>query len=218
MKKVIIFGLNKLSEIVAYHLEKDERYELVAFTVDEQFIDKEVFMEKPIIPFSTLVTGYPAAEYKIILTIGYSNMNNVRMQKFDELRKLHYKVENYIHPSVQTFQEHIGEGNIILENCTIGPFVELGDGNIIYPSTTIAHHTRIGDFNFFSIGCAVAGGVCIQNNSFLGINCTIRDNVKVADYTLVGAGAYIDRNTDAYGAYVPERTIKLEKDSIEFKL
>ena len=135
-----------------------------------------------------------------------------------EIKALGYQIESYIDDTVVDFSQFMGEGNIILENCSLGPFCKIGNGNIVYPSTTISHHCQVGDFNFFSIECAVAGEVVIKNNSFFGANCTVRNDVIVEDYTLIGAGTYISKNTEKYGVYVPERAKKLDKSCFDFRL
>ena len=218
MKKVIVFGTNKLSELMFYYLTHDSRYELAAFSVDDDYYDKDEFMGLPVIRSSVLKEKYPPGEYGIIMTVGYSSMNELRKNKFAAFKAQGYTIETYCHPSAVILTEQIGEGCIILENCTIGAYCVLGKSNILYSSTTIAHHTQVGDFNFFSVECAVAGDVRIKDNCFFGVNCTVRDGVNAEDYTLVGAGAYISRDTEKYGVYTPARTVKLDRKSTDIDI
>lgn len=213
MKKVVVFGTSKLSELMYYYLTHDDRYELSAFSVDDGYYNSDSFMGMPVIRSSELTSAYPPEEYSIVMTMGYSSMNELRKDKFWHFKSRGYEIETYCHPSSVILTDKIGEGCIILENCTVGAFCELGCSNIIYPSTTIAHHTHIGDFNFFSVECAVAGDVNIKNNCFFGVNCTVRDSITVEDHTLVGAGAYISKSTESYGVYTPAKTVKLDKKS-----
>lgn len=119
MKKIIIFGLNMFSEIMYYHLSKDEQYEVCAFTVDDEYCTCTTFMGKEVIPFSEVGKKFPPSECEVALTVGYKNMNELRRNKFIQLKEHGYNVLNYIHKSSACFHKHMGEGNIILENSTI---------------------------------------------------------------------------------------------------
>lgn len=146
-------------------------------------------------------------------------MNAVRKRIFREVRTKGYQIMSYIHPSATVLTENIGEGTIIMERALIGPFVHMGVGNIFYPDAHVAHDSTIGDFNFFSVSCAVAGHVRIGNNCFLGNNCTIKNGIALRDYTLVGAGAYISKDSEPFSVYVPARSARLEgKDSRDFHI
>ena len=210
--------MNKLSELMYYYLTHDDRYEPVAFSVDDEYCNTNEFMGLPVVKSSDLNKTYPPETYGIILTIGYSSMNNNRKDKFNALKSKGYDMLTYCHPSSVILTDNIGEGCLILENCTIGAYCELGRSNILFSSTTIAHHSKTGDFNFFAPESAIAGEADIKDNCFFGINCTVKNSVTISAYTLVGAGVYISKNTEEYGVYVPERAIKLSKTSLEIKL
>lgn len=218
MKKTVIFGTNELSELLGWYLEIDDRYDFVGYTLDDEYCKAEIFADKSIIPFSKLKEHFSANDLEILVTIGYSKMNDSRKLVFEKITAAGYNIAEYVHPSAVVCCKVKGKGNIILENCVLGPYSTLGDGNILYSSTTIAHHCVVGSFNFFSIECAVAGCVNIHNNCFFGVNCTIRDNVQILPYTLIGAGAYIAENTEENSVYVPARSVKLNKNSRDIKL
>lgn len=217
-KKAVIFGMNKLSELMYYYLTHDDSYEPAAFSADDEYCSTNEFMGLPVVKASELKKEYPPEAFGIILTVGYSSMNDIRKDKFNVLSSMGYEMLTYCHPSAVILTDKIGEGSLILENCTVGAYCELGRSNILYSSTTIAHHSKTGDFNFFSVECAVAGCVIIKNNCFFGVNCTVRDDVIIEDYTLAGAGAYISENTEKYGVYAPARSVKLNKKSTDIKI
>lgn len=218
MKNIVIWGISELSQMISKFVETDERYEVVAYTLDDEYVQQDQFLSKPLVPFSRLNEVMNGKRFEILVTVGYGKMNDVRRDITRRLVSAGYTIADYIHPSSLVYSSKLGIGNIILENCSIGAFTELGDGNIIYPSTTISHHSIIGNYNFFSVECAVAGHVKIGSNCFFGVNCTVRNELNVADHTLVGAAAYISHDTDEYGVYVPERTIKLNRSSIDMKI
>ena len=68
----------------------------------------------------------------------------------------------------------------------------------------------VGDFNTFSGHADMCGYVTIGNNGYFGKCCEIQEHVKIADYTLVGAKAYVKRDTKPYDVVVPARGLILE--------
>ena len=144
-------------------------------------------------------------------------MNSFRAKKTAEAERKGYEILTYIHPSAVVNANKMGKGNIVMENVTIGPFVEIGDGNVFWANAHVAHHTCVGNYNFFTISVAVAGNIRIGDFCFFGNNCTIKNYLDIADRTLVGAGCYISKSTEPCGVYVPQRSIKLEnKVSTDF--
>ena len=217
-KKAIIFGINELSAVLGWLLETEGKYELIGYTLDDEYCVSEKYSDKPLIPFSKLDELYPDKNFEIFITIGYSKMNDVRKLVFNKIKKKEYKIGQYIHPSSVVQCKSIGDGNIILDSCSLGVFSVIGDGNIIWPGVTISHHCVVKDYNYFAPECTVAGCVNIENNCFLGVNCTIKNSITINDYSLIGAGVYVSKSTDEYGVYVPERSIKLDKSSMDIQL
>lgn len=216
--KVIIFGTNQLAELMCYHLEQDPKYEICAFTVHRKYYLNDKFLDYPVIPYEDILKNHKPEEYSMLVCVGYYRMNLARQEIYSEIKRNGYPIIGYIHPSAVILSNELGEGSIVMENVTIGLKCKIGEGNIFYSGVNVAHHTTIGDYNFFSVSCSVAGNVKIGNNCFFGNNCTIRNGISVYNRTLVGAAAYLDRNSEEDGVYVPPRTIKLEKKSFEIDL
>lgn len=216
-KRLVVWGISELSEMISWYLKNDDSYEIIGYTLDDEYVKQDSFLSKPMIPYSELKNTTDTS-FEVLVTIGYSQMNDVRKQIIERLKSAGFVISDYIHPSSLVYSSKIGVGNIILENCSVGAFTEIGDGNIIYPSTTLAHHSRIGNYNFFSIECAVAGHVNIGNNCFFGVNCTVKNDITISDYTLVGAAAYINHDTDKYSVYAPPRSRKFDKSSMDIKI
>lgn len=219
MRNVIIFGTDQFAELLYFYLQDDKEYNVVAFTVDRQYMKTCELHGKPVICFENIEKEYNPQEYGLFLCIGYNWMNQVREQKYKEAKNKGYKIMSYCHPSSLVSTKDIGEGNIIMEGVIIGAFAKIGKGNVFYAKAHIAHHTIIGDFNFFAISVAVAGNVLIKNNCFFGNNCTVRNDIRIDSFTLIGAAAYISEDTMLGDVYVPARSIKLAaRKSIDFNL
>lgn len=213
MKKVIIFGTNNYTDIFYHYLMNDERYEVVAYTVNEKYIESEIRNGIPVVPFETIEKEYSVDEHEILVSVGYTQMNERRKNVFFDVKKKGYNVFTYIHPRAIVLSDQIGEGCLIMAGANIEYGCKIGISNIINPNVLISHNAEIGDFNFFAGSSSMAGNCVVENHCMIGMNSTIRHELKIASYSLIGAGAYVNFNTEEDGVYVPARTIKLEKKS-----
>lgn len=210
MKNIIIFGANDLGRLLKYYIEKEDPRNVVAFTMNRDYIEKDSFLGLPIVEFETIEKKYSTEDYEILIAIGNSKMNNVRKKIFEECNKKGYTVASFIHPSCSIHSNDIGEGNILLENCLVYPYSKIGKGNLLWDHVLISHDCVVGDFNTFSSYADLCGYVKIGNNGYFGKHCILNDFMEVADYTLVGAAAYAKKNTKPYDVVVPARSVVLE--------
>ena len=219
-KKVLIFGITDLAQILFHFLQHDKTYNVCAFIVNEKYIPKnKKLYNKPIYEFETLTQRFPANEYSIFLCIGYNNMNESRKRIFYKLKEMGYKIETFIHKDAKIYGSNLGEGHIFLSGVTIDPYTTIGDANIFFTDTLFSHHSTIGNFNFLAVKSCVTGHVKIKDNCFLGAHSTIKNGLNIDSYTLVGANAYISKDTSMYDVVVPERSILLDnKKSIEITI
>ncbi|MCI9050800.1 MAG: acetyltransferase [Lachnospiraceae bacterium] len=219
MKKLILYGNTTFTKLLKWYIDNDTDRLIMAVTVEDKYIDSDIFEGLPVVSFSEIEKKYNPNEYEILICVGYSHMNNVRKKIFFQCKEKGYSIASYIHSTANIASNvSIGEGNIVLENTLIQPFVKLGDCNLLWYKIAIAHDCIIGNFNTIAGMSSISGFVEIGNNTFIGNNSTVRDSVKISNYTLLGAGSYIDKDTKSYDVYVPQRCIKLDKQSIEINL
>lgn len=213
----LIVGNGDYARMLARYLKNTKGIEPVGFTVESSVISDKIIYDKPVIPAEEMKDFFKASDCRLFMGIGYRNMNQIKQREFVRYKELGYYFENYIHPTVIMDQQTlIGEGNNIFEGVIIQEGVKIGDANLIYGGALIAHENSIGDFNSFSVKSCVAGCSKIGNNCFIGANATVRDHIMISDYTLVGAGAYVDKSTNAYDVIVPQKSVVLKGRSLEF--
>ncbi len=217
MKDVIIFGNTQFSELLYYYLEKDPRYCVRGFTIHEKFIEEKQFKNR-VIPFEKLECYYPKEDIQILVSIGYTKMNENRKNICEMLKCKGYQLAEYRSLDAIIETEEIGEGNIILEGTIIQPFVKLGNFNIIWSGCNVSHHSVIEDYCFLAPSVSIAGNVRIENNCFLGNHATIRNRVSIGHHALIGASAYVDECIGDFAVFVPEKSRTLEKNSLEIRL
>ena len=57
-KKLVIFGAGDIAELAKYYFDNDSDYEVVAFTVDQEFLDVETKDQLPVVAFESLETVF----------------------------------------------------------------------------------------------------------------------------------------------------------------
>lgn len=207
MQKVIIFGTGDISQIAHLYLSEDDRYEVVAFTMDKEYIKEDSLFGLPVVPFANLEEKFSQDEYKLFITLGYTKINKLREQKFLEAKEKGYSFISYIHPKATVASNaKIGENCFVFEDNTIQPFVTIEDNCILWSGNHIGHHSTIKANCFIASHVVISGGCEIGENTFIGVNATLRDHIKVGKSNVIGAGALILGDTEENKVYMATAT------------
>lgn len=217
MEKLIIYGNGRIAKIIYQFVKK--QYDIVAFTVDRHYIQEDVIDGLPLMAFEDLETKLSCKKHKMLVAVGYVQMNVVREKKYKEGKDKGYDFINYIHPSVEIHDNIIvGENNIVLDHVTIQPYVKLGNSNFIWSNAVIAHGSIVGDTNWITSGVVVSGDSTIKSNCFLGVNATIGHNITIDDENFIGANTLITKNTKLKEVFISKDGEKFLLDSQRFLL
>lgn len=210
MQKIIIYGNGKIAKITYQFLKK--QFEVVAFTVEKDYL-KENFIEGlPVVSFENIEKEYDTSRHKMIIAVGYVQMNDIREQKYLEAKKKGYEFINYIHPSVEIHDNiTIGKNNIILDHVTIQPYVSIGNSNFIWSNAVIAHGCALGDTNWITSGVVISGDTTVKSKCFLGVNATIGHRIILENENFIGANTLVTKNTN-------EKEVFISKDGEKFRL
>lgn len=220
-QQLVLFGRGPIAQIARDYFNDDSDYSVVAFTIDDEFIeDGEVEYEGlPIVPFSQIEARYPSDQYSMHIALSYTDLNRLRERKYHEAKAKGYQLANYISSRCSYLSKiPCGDNCFIFEDNTIQPYVTMKNNIILWSGNHIGHHSVIESHNFISSHVVISGFCRIQPHCFLGVNSTVAHKVEIAEGTIVGAGAVISKNTEAFGVYVPARSVKLQKRSDEIKL
>ena len=214
----LIVGNGDYARMMARYLNASKDTDILCFTVNESLISSRLIDGIPVLSAQEIHEIYKPCDYRLIMGIGYRNMNQIKAREFRRYKDMGYTFENYIHPTAIIGNDVIlGEGNNIFEGVIVQQGVKIGDANLIYGGSIISHESEIGNFNSFSVKTCVAGCTKIGNNCFIGANSTIRDHIAISDYTLVGAAAYVSEGTNPYDVIVPEKSsVLIGKNSLDF--
>ncbi len=201
-EKIVLFGIGQIAELAYSYLNYDSSYEVIAFTVDKEWMSTKIFHELPVITFEEIETIYPPNQFKMFIPISYRNVNKLRAEKYYQAKDKGYKLITYICSKAIIWPGlKIGDNCFIFENNVIQPYVEIGNNVILWSGNHIGHHTIIKDHCFISSHVVISGSVIVEPRCFFGVNSTIRDNIKIAKECVIGAGAIISKDTIEKGVY-----------------
>ncbi|WP_247234969.1 acetyltransferase [Telluribacter sp. SYSU D00476] len=203
MAKVIIFGIMDTAELAHYYLQHDSEHEVVAFTVNREYLREESFRGLPLVAFEDVETLFPPQEYQFFAPMTGRNMNRNREKIYNEVKAKGYSFISYISSHATILDKSVvGDNCFILEDNTIQPFTTIGNNVVLWSGNHIGHHGQIKDHVFFTSHVVMSGHCVIESYSFFGVNSTIRDYTHVAQGTLVGMAAAITKDTEEWGIYI----------------
>lgn len=206
-KKLIIIGSGETGLIAYEYFQFDSEYEVVAFSVNKQYINESIINGLAVVPFELLEQKYNPIEYEVYVAISSGKLNRNRTKVYHEAKLKGYKCASYISSKAFVWRNvEIGENCFIFENNTLQPFVKIENNVTLWSGNHIGHNTIIKNNCFISSHCVISGFCEVGENSFLGVNCTIENNTKIAKDNFIGAGALIQKNTNEKDFYQLKQT------------
>ena len=203
MAKVVLFGIGQWASLAHLYLTHDSPHEVVAFTVDRDYLKVEELCGLSVVAFDEVEKRYPADKFKMFVPLSFKRMNHVRTEKYFQAKDKGYEMISYVSSKATTFPGFIcGDNCFILEDNTIQPFVEIGNNVVMWSGNHIGHHSVIMDHVFISSHVVICGCCTLEPFCFFGVNSTVRDETIVARETLVGAGALIMSDTKEFEVYI----------------
>ena len=213
--KLVIYGTSSFSELMHRYFTNDSDYEVVAFTVDAPYKDRESFCGKPVHDFDTIVDRCPPESHRMFVSYGYRVMRN-RRALFAKAKTAGYELANFIHPSVNRENDfRTGQNNVLFPNVLVEPHARLGDNNFIWSNTLVGHNVTVGHHNFISGGVILSGKCRVDSLCFLGVGSIIIDGVHVADESHIVPGSVVFQDTAAHTKYTgsPARPLLKHEDT-----
>lgn len=193
--KLIIIGDSAFAEIAYEYFTHDSDYEVVAFTVEREYLKKESLFGLPVVPFETLADTHSPSGHSVYGAMVYTKLNRLRTRLSQEAKAKGYRLASYV--SSRAFIWHnveIGEHCFIFEDNTVQPFVKVGNNVVMWSGNHIGHHSVIKDNCFISSHVVISGFVTVGENCFLGVNSTIVNNVTIGRDCWVGPNVTIARD------------------------
>ena len=218
MAKVVIFGTTEMAELTHFYFMHDTSHEVIAFTVDGNYIKENNMCGLPVVPFQEVESIYQPSEYKMRIALWYSGMNKLRAEKYYQAKAKGYELINYISSKAITWPGLvIGDNCFIDANSVIMPFSVIGNNVYMMANSYVGEGCVIRDHCFLSAHAVVCGCATVAEYCFIGVNSIIRNSISIARECVIGAGAVILENTQAKGVYKANPAVLIPKRSDELK-
>jgi sugar O-acyltransferase (sialic acid O-acetyltransferase NeuD family) len=219
-RPLVIVGAGEFAQIACEYFTHDSDYEVVAFSVERDYLTQDTLAGLPVLAYETLTERYPASECELYVAIPATHLNRLRTRFYRDAKSKGYRFASYISSRAFVWRNaEIGENCFIFEGNVIQPFVRIGNNCIFWSGNHVGHRTVVHD-NVFVASHAVISGYCeIGASCFIGVNATFNDQVKVAEDNVIGAGALVTRDTEPGRIYVGSPAHALpDKSSLAVRL
>lgn len=206
-KHLVILGAGNIAQLAHFYFSTDSEYEVVAFSIDREYLKEKSFCNLPVVAFDEVSKLYPPKTHSFFVALAYSKINEDRKEKYFAVKKLGYELASYISPKATILnQQAIGDNCFIFEDNTIQPFVKIGNNVTLWSGNHIGHHSLIHDHCFIASHVVISGSCEIGEQCFIGVNATLRDNITIGSKCVIGAGTLILSDAEPEGVYIGEAT------------
>lgn len=217
-KPLVVFGSGDIAELAHYYFTHDSNYEVVAFTVDKEYMKGDMFLGLPVVPFEDVSAHFSPSSHSMFVALSYAKLNQVRKEKYLATKNLGYPLASYVSSRATMLNDgRVGENCFILEDNTVQPFVTIGNNVTLWSGNHIGHHSHIHDHCFLASHIVVSGGVRIEESCFIGVNATLRDHITIGERCVIGAGVLLLSDAAPEGLYKGEETKRSEFPSTRLK-
>ncbi len=192
--KLIIIGAGEFAEIANEYFTFDSDYDVIAFSVDREYIQQDTLNERPVIAYEDLKALHPPGTVTLFVAIPASGLNSLRKRFYLELKAHGYQFATYISSHAFCWRNaEVGENSFIFENNTIQPFVKIGNNTVLWSGNHVGHRSVIGDHCFVSSHVVISGYCTIGESCFLGVNSTLNDHTSVPERSILASGSLVTK-------------------------
>jgi sugar O-acyltransferase (sialic acid O-acetyltransferase NeuD family) len=206
-RKLIIVGDSAFAEIAFEYFTHDSEYEVVAFSVERDFLKKDSLFGLPVVAFELLTERFSPETHDVYVATVYTQLNRLRTRLSREAKLKGYALASYISSRAFVWRNvELGEHCFIFEDNTVQPFVKVGNNVVMWSGNHIGHHSIVRDNCFISSHVVISGFVDIGENCFLGVNSTIVNDVKIGKDCWLGPNCIIVKDTTPGVFFKPTRS------------
>lgn len=199
-KKLVIVGAGEFAAIAYEYFTYDSEYEVVAFSVDKEYIKEDELYSIPVVPFDEVESKYNPSEFDAFVAIPASKLNQTRTDFYHKMKAKGYTLATYISSKAFFWRNAvIGDNCFVFESNTIQPFVTIGNNVVLWSGNHVGHQTVIKDNVFVSSHVVISGYCEIGENCFLGVNSTFNDGTSIPKFSILASGSLVNKKLKEEG-------------------
>lgn len=215
-EKLVIIGSGETAEIAYNYFISDSQYDVIAFSVEKNFIKNQTLFGLPVVPFEDLESFFNPKDNKLFVAVSFTQFNRVRTRLFNLAKAKGYSLCSYV--SSKAFVDknsEIGENCFIFEGVIIQSGAKVGHNVTIWSGSFIGHRSVISDNCFLASHVAVSGFCEVGENCFLGVNSCTVGGIKIGNDCIIGAGAVVIHDAKEKSVYVGNPAKPLPNKTVE---
>lgn len=217
VKPIVFFGVGKIAEVISYYASEECGISIAAYTVDEKFKDKDVFLGKPVVPFESIEQNYPPEKYDMFIGIGYHQLNQLRTSKFNESQLKGYNLISIVSESCNLPKNvTYGKNCFIMPPSMIHPCVRLADNVFVFNGALVGHHSFIGNNCWITSNASIGGNASIGENSFLAMDVIIGNSISIGKNCFVGSNCQVIKDMLDEQVVISEGSKPIKLNSQQF--
>jgi sugar O-acyltransferase (sialic acid O-acetyltransferase NeuD family) len=194
-RKLVIVGAGEFALIAYEYFKYDSAYEVVAFSVEQKYIQTEQINSLPVVPFEDIDTHFSPKDHDVYVAITHTKLNQVRQRLYEQTKKYGYKCANYISSHAFVWPNvELGDNIFIFENNTVQPFCKIENNVVLWSGNHIGHRTVIHSHAYISSHVVISGYCSIGERCFIGVNSAFADSVTIGNDCFIAMGANITRS------------------------
>lgn len=197
MEKIIILGMGGHAESLVDILEKQQKYEIAGFVINDAVENGENGIYPVIGNDSELEKIYQSGIRNAAIGIGYMGKSDLRERLWKNLKQIGFSLPVICDPSaIMASNVQISEGCFVGKGSILNSNVSIGKMCIINTGAIIEHDCCVDDFSHISVGSVLCGNVKVGRASFVGANATVIQGKSIGDKCIVGAGTIIRKDVE----------------------
>lgn len=186
-KKILLIGGGGHCKSAIDVIEQEDKFQIAGIIDQKKLIGQKVFDYSVIGCDDNLAKLFEEYKYAII-TVGQIESPEIRINLFNVLKKIGYKLPVIISPLAYVSKyAYIDEGTIIMHHVLINAHAKVGKNCIINTKALIEHDAIVEDNCHISTGAILNGGVKVKANTFYGSNATSKEYIEIDGFIKAGS-------------------------------
>src|SRR5215213_7314212 len=103
-RKLILLGDSAFAEIAYEYFTHDSPYEVVAFAVERDYLQRSELFGVPVVALEDLSDRYSPAEHWFYAAVVYTQLNRLRARLYRTAKEMGYRPASYISPRAFVWQ------------------------------------------------------------------------------------------------------------------
>jgi sugar O-acyltransferase (sialic acid O-acetyltransferase NeuD family) len=216
--RIVIFGIGKVADVLYRHIAKTAKDEVVAFTVDAEYLpDAPEFHGKPVVAFEDVAKTFPPQRFSMMVAIGYHDLNAARREKYEQAKRAGYSLHSFVSPNACAGDWlAAGDNCIVLDNAVIEPGVTIASNVVVWSGALIGHHSTVEDHVWIAGQAVFGGSTRIGAQSFVGLGAIVGHEVEIGEKSFLGAGVLVTKCAGPKSVFIGPSTELFRLDSDRF--